>query len=393
MAFEPVERYMWTGTHIDFEMITAIDYSSILNEQRLEPVITLLSSNRNKYPDNELMFLFLRSMASVTWKLDVLLLTHLEQCASANSEWNQLLAYLSHNKLEGNCFSFDKLPYWLKNVSDHFISALPAELKEKFNQIEVVMIKSNDIQAQCKLIGNTHIITLDSGLYTFLSEWCKLLIHGYRLKQYCQKNDWSLTDPIKSCANLFIAIVEALRGNGSIYRLPMPAMNFNFNDSLIVKDILQYQIQFMLGHEFSHIIKHVNLDAPYNKAIELEADSFSLEMLKRVDFNVSILNRPNATTQISEEENDIQSKHKHDKKIECIEILFSFFDLFYYTCHKLGYPLISNTTHPKIKTRRQNLYKQYTPTHVSPLINYIDYLSPQIKNQIEIFIKERKGEP
>ena len=83
-VFESVQRYMWEAINIDFELITGIDYAHIVNQAQLEDVVCFLSENKNRYRDEELIYLFLRSMISMVWKFDVLFLTHLEQCVMAN---------------------------------------------------------------------------------------------------------------------------------------------------------------------------------------------------------------------------------------------------------------------------------------------------------------------
>lgn len=390
-VFKPVCRYMWPNINIDFELMTAIDYSNTINDSELKNVIAIISSNRNKYCDEELLYLLFRSMFFVVWKLDVLFLTHLEQCALVNYRWNQSLIYFSKNKVEGNLFALKCLPYWLRNTSLNYAFSLPSDLQDIYKQIEIVMIKADDIQAKCKLIGKTYIITLDCGIYIYLQEWSRLLLQGYRLKQYCSDNDWVITEPVKTGAKLLLSIVNNLRGDGSVFQMPAPAMNFKQNDQIIVREIVESQIEFIIGHELGHIVKHINLNPPYNKCIELEADDFSLDILKYSKGIVAVLNKADMSIKLPFEENDVQSKELYEKKVESVEILFAFYDMFYYICQR-KYEESENTTHPELKERRENVCKRYTNGLKRPFIDYVYSLVYKIKEQIDNLLNENKGE-
>lgn len=382
-AFESVRRYMQTSIHMDFELMTAIAYSDVVSQSDLKEVISFLSANKNKYADEELLFLVLRSMVVRTWKLDVLLLTHLEQCALANNRWNQALIFLSQNKLEGNYFTLKGLPYWLRNTSINYAYILPDKLRDQYMQMEIVMTKSNNIQAKCKRLGETYIIVLDYGIYVYLQEWCRILLHGYRIRQYCEENDWDITDPVKTGAWLMISVVETLRGSGSVYQMPVPAMNFRNNDSVISREIVESQIEFMIGHELGHVVKHSLHSLPYDKSIEYEADAFSMEMLQYDVSAVTVINKADTSIRLPIEENDIQSKNPYDRKIEAVEILFAFYDIFYYTCRKRGYRNLENTAHPEPVERRKKIQNKYSEDFEGPLIKYADSLIERIKKQID----------
>lgn len=387
-AFEPVNRYMKQGIHLDFELIATVNYADVVQQGKLKNVISFLSDNGNRYSDKELLFLFLRSMISVVWKLDVLLLTHLTQCATANLKWNNTLIHLSQDELQEYYFRLNQLPYWLRNTSINFYSALPTELKSKYANTEFVMIKANDIHACCKLIGQTHIIALDSGIYTYLQEWCKMLVHGYRVKEYCNKNNWAITDPVKTGARFFVAIADIMNNVGSVYQMPPSSMIFCENDNLIIRDIVENQICFIIGHEFGHIVLHSSYDNLSDKSIEFEADDFSAALLKNFNGTAGILNKADRSVNLPIEENDIQSRSPYERRIESAELLFFFFDAYHYACRKRGYAQNTDNFHPDSSERKKNLCKQYPAKSNTPLADYAENLICRIKSQIDIITHE-----
>ena len=390
-VFKPVCRYIHTAVNMDFELMSTIAYADVVNQSNLKEVVAFLSTNQNQYPDGELLFLILRSMVLMTWKLDVLYFTHLEQCAQANFAWDQMLILLSRNQLEGVHFSLRGLPYWLRNTSLNYAGCLPDEYQKQYMQMEVVMVKANDIQAKCRRIGQTYIVTLDCGIYFYLQEWYRILLQGYRLKQYCTKYGCSITDPVKTGATLMLSIAGTLKGSGSVYQLPPSAMIFKPNDIHISREIVECQIGFMLGHELGHVIKHSLQNLPYDKSIEYEADDFSMDMLRYNKSFCRTLNKSDQSIQLPEEENNIQSKDLYTRQIEAIEILFAFFDLFYYVCQRKGYQDFVYTVHPEPKERRKNIRQRYVGDSENPLIEYADNLIGRIKKQIDYVIDSQEG--
>ena len=188
-----------------------------------------------------------------------------------------------------------------------------------------------------------------------------------------------------------LSIVNNLRGDGSVFQMPAPAMNFKQNDQIIVREIVESQIEFIIGHELGHIVKHINLNPPYNKCIELEADDFSLDILKYSKGIVAVLNKADMSIKLPFEENDVQSKELYEKKVESVEILFAFYDMFYYICQR-KYEESENTTHPELKERRENVCKRYTNGLKRPFIDYVYSLVYKIKEQIDNLLNENKGE-
>lgn len=386
MVFEPVRRYIYTGIQMDYELMTMISYSDVVNQADLKEVVAFLSMNKNKYPDEELLFLILRAMVLTTWKLDIRLLTHLEQCALANFRWDQALIFLSKNDLEGKQLSLDGLPYWLRNTSLGYAGCLPDEFREQYIQMEIVMVKANDIQAKCKRIGGKYIVALDYGIYVYLQEWHRILLHGYRLRRYSAENECEITDPVKTGAGLMLSVAETLRGSGSVYQMPPPAMNFKLNDMQISREMVEVQIRFMLGHELGHVTKHSSQGMASDKLIEYEADDFSMDMLRYDTSFCSVLNKADTSVRLPGEENDIQSKDRCERQIEAVEILFVFYDLFYYICRRKGYQAPENTAHPEPEDRRKNIRKRYAANPVRPLIEYADSLVGRIKERINYVI-------
>lgn len=389
-SFEPVERYIWPGYQADNELLTAVDYSNILNKPELRNAVRRVLENQNRYSDTEISFLLIRYMISVIWKLDVLFLTHLRPCFLLNARWNAGLVYFTQNVLTKEDFNPNLLPYWLRNTSLTYAASLPADLYEQYAQLEVIPIKNTDIQARCMHLGKHYIVALDCGLYTYLQDWCRILIQGYRLWQYSTENEWAIREPVKTSAFLMILIVDIMRGNGSVFQLPPPVMNFSQNDTTVVREIVESQISFLLGHEFGHFICHRETKCPDDVLMEIEADNFSINTLRNLKCTPGILNKTDYSKQLPFEKNDIQSNDNFIRRIEAIDILFSFYEQYYYVCQKRGY--LHPTSMPylelskSIYRRRNNIRNQLPSDYQSPFLTYVNDLAYRIQEQMNIML-------
>lgn len=376
--FEKVSRYMWPAAHIDFELLTTIDYSKISFNSEVSEIIEITSNNSNRYKEEELLYLILRTMYKVVWKLDMLLLLHLEECVETNYKWNYLIAGLAQNRLEGKYYYLTDMPYWLRNEHIGLLHSPPPELEiEKILSVEVAMHKANDIQASCRSLGRNKIIFLDFGLYVYLTEWCELILSGYRIRKYCEENDYSLTEPVKTGAGLFCAIADILANKSETYNLPM-MMNFDKHDPLIVKEIVTSQIDFILAHEYGHIIIDEEVDELNN---EIRADSVALEWIKNSKMTAQILNK-SQDVKLEIENNDIQSPNMENRKVEAIELLFIFYDLYYYVCKARGDKPLKKKMLSMIDCRRKNI-RRYVNEESPLLVEYADELAMRIKTIID----------
>lgn len=381
--FEEVFRYMWPNFNIDFEILTSIDYSVVTNDSNIGELIRLMVSSDHRYRDEELLYLLLRSILVPIWKLDVFLLTHLHQCAEKNVQWNYTIGYLAQNKLNGYDYSLTGMPYWLRNEHITFLQNPYPECDiDILHSVELAMLKSNDIQASFRALGNSKMIVLDYGLYIYLAEWCKLILSGYRLRKYCEENDYVLTEPIKTGTSLVIAIADILANQRPVFLMPPSMMLFDKNDPLVIKEIVMHQIDFILAHEYGHIILNHHSESQVN---ELAADLFSVNWIHQLKGEVTILNNKESES-VPIFNNDIQSEKDLDKKIEAIEILFAFFELFYYVCEKRNYNIGSFNTHPQISERRAQIRNYHNYTGNPHLIRYCDELAECIRNNIDKLI-------
>lgn len=384
--FQVVIRYMWPEFNVDFELLTSIDYCATLSDANYSEVIKYVHLNDNKYSNEELLYLSLRALIAPIWKLDVFLLTHLRKCFEIYAEWYSITAYFSQNNLDGFDYSLNGLPYWLKNEQINFLqNPHPMCDISVLESIELVIAKSNDIQAVQKALGNKKIIVLDNGIYVFLVEWCKLVLSGYRLREYCKENEYSLTEPIKTGSSLFIAIADVLTNRSQVYKLPPSLMLFSKNDPFVIKEIVMHQIDFILAHEYSHII--LNHTSPcYSN--EIDADLLSLSWIYLLDCGVATLN------DIIDDEgnlpyfNDIQSHNLQDRSAESVELLFSFLELYYYVCDKKNYIHQLTDSHPRVIDRRRRIKESHCYIESPHLIEYADELSSSIKDNLDIILNK-----
>lgn len=377
--FEKVRRYMWPATHLDFELLTTIDYSEISFNSEVSDIIEITSNNSNRYKEEEILYLTLRTMYKVIWKLDMLLLLHLEECVEKNYKWNYLIAGLAQNKLEGMYYYLTDMPYWLRNEHIGLLHSPPLGLEmRKLLSVEVAMHKANDIQASYRSLGKNKMIFLDFGLYVYLTEWCELVLSGYRIRKYCEENDYSLTEPVKTGAGLFCAIADILANKCETYDLPM-MMNFDKHDPLIAKEIVTSQIDFILAHEYGHIIIDEESDDLND---EIRADDVALKWIKNSKMEAQILNKGH-DVKLEIENNDIQSVRIENRKVEAIELLFIFYDLYYYVCKERGYKLLKKQMLRMIACRRKNI-RQYVNEESPLLVEYADELATRIKTIIDL---------
>lgn len=381
--FEEVSRYMRPNLNMDFEILTSIDYSVVANDDNIGELIRLMVSSDHRYRDEELLYLLLRTMLVPIWKLDVFLLTHLRKCAETNEQWNYTIGYLAQNKLDGYDYSLTGLPYWLRNEHINLLQNPYPECDVGIlHSVELAMLKSNDIQASFRALGNNRMIVLDYGLYIYLAEWCKLILSGYRLRKYCEENDYALTEPIKTGASLVIAIADILANRRPVFLMPPSMMLFDKNDPLVIKEIVMHQIDFILAHEYGHIILNHHSESQAN---EIDADLFSVRWIHHLKSIVKTLNDKNSEG-VPTFSNNIQATNDLDRKTEAIEILFAFFELFYYVCEKRKYNIASFNIHPQISERRAQIRDYHSYTGRPHLIRYTDELSECIRNNIDMLL-------
>ena len=134
----------------------------------------------------------------------------------------------------------------------------------------------------------------------------------------------------------------------------------------------------MIGHELGHIYlaeKQKTLD---DKKEELYADDYALKMLEHSCGSIINLNN-------DEEEliNDIQSESCINKLIEDIELLFLFYDMYFYASEILGYIVEEDTSHPNSIERREYLKRYYNNEKQTNLLDYAESLSDRIKEEMK----------
>lgn len=373
MCYYDVARYMYPQIGLDFECITAVDYSDILQKEGLKRASERLIENKSQYNQKALTYLMLRNLIDYSWKLNVPFLIHLTDTAEASLRWGEILR--SFAQQEG---LMTNQPYWLRNEQSNLLHSLNEEEYDMFSKVEIMMIKSNRIFPKCSVMGANQFIQLDSGTYPFLKEWIRIVLCGYRVREFNEKTVLAeTTEPIRIGATLMLTIANIIQGKGSVYLLPEQARYFSKRDPGVAKEIISHQLGFLLGHEYGHI--HV-----MNKGLSMEpqeeelfADKFGFDLLKRNVAKIVYLVRDD-----SEVKNDIQSENETDRKIEAIELLFLFYDMYFYASELLGYPEEADESHPYIETRRNELRKFYSENRKTPLIEYADELAKKIKGKM-----------
>lgn len=367
-----VDRYRYSGIVLDFEGITSVDYADILQKEGLRRVTERLIENKAQYDQKELNYLVLRNLINYSWKLDAIFLLHLRECAEACQNWGTLLRRLAcdENLLE-------RQPYWLRNEQTNLFQAMEPEMYELLSKVELVMIKSNKVFPKCSSTGAYYFIQMDSGIYPFLFEWIRVLLCGYRINAFNEENEIvQTTEPVKTGAALMLAVVNIIRGNKSAFVLPEPAMNFSPKDYGIAKEVVTNQIEFLLGHEYGHIYAMGNNLSMEAKEEELYADDFSVKLLEKTQAIVAPVGSDTDRFQ-----NDIQPESGIDRKIEDIELLFLFYDVYFYASELMGYKE-ADDSHPHSDVRRKALRKYYTNEKKTPLLDYAESIVDKMKRKM-----------
>ena len=368
-----VDRYRYHGVTLDFEGITAIDYVDILQKQGLRRATERLIENKAQYDEKDLNYLVLRNLINYSWKLDVIFGLHLKECMQASGNWGILLRKLACDKN-----LLERQPYWLRNEQANLLQAMEPDMYELLSKVELVMVKSSKVFPKCSSTGAYYFIQMDRGIYPFLFEWIRVLLSGYRIHEFNEKNEiMQVTEPIKTGAMLMFAIVNVIRGNRSAFVLPEPAMMFSPEDYGIAKEVVTNQIEFLLGHEYGHIYAMENNMSMEAKEEEFYADDFSVKLLEKVGAVIAAVNRETDRVQ-----NDIQQESAIDRKIEDIELLFLFYDMYFYASELMGYGEEADDSHPASGIRREAVRKYYTNMQKTPLLDYAESIIDKIKRKM-----------
>ena len=208
-----VDRYRNKTFMLDFENLCAVDYSDVLQEERLKRIATHLTESDGQYEERDLNYLTLRNALNYSWNPDIRYWFHLKNAIQSSFAWGMFLRELScqENLLSGQ-------PYWLRNEQINLLHVMEPEMQDMLLKVELVMKKSNKIFPQYSALKANHLIILDSGIYPFLLEWAKLLLSGYRIRQIDEKSDYfTIKEPFKTSAMQMLAIVRIIRGNESAY--------------------------------------------------------------------------------------------------------------------------------------------------------------------------------
>ncbi len=381
-CFFDVRRYLNPGVYNDFEIMASVDYSDILNNENLKRMTGRLIENNQQYDDRDLAYLILRHIMQYTWKLDIPFLLHLKQCYQASIKWGGLLRLKAAEQsiLRG-------LPYWLRNEQIALFYDIDSELEDILNKIEFLMIKSNMVFPKYSSLSNSqntfYFIHVDSGIYSFLLDWAKILLSGYRSDIFNATNNVVYaTEPVKTGATLMFVITEIIRGSTSSFSLPEPALTFSQNDCNISKEIVSFQISFLIRHECGHIyVAEKSLEFS-DQEEELYADEFALKYLEKDKTRISTLGSKTDSV------NDIQSSNDTDRKIENIELLFLFYEMYFYASELLGYNTEEDNSHPESIVRRESLRKYYSKDKQTPLLDYAENMVSRIKEEMKQICKK-----
>ena len=371
-SFKGVERYMYRGFSLDFEAYTSIDYVSVLNNQNLRLLIEYCMKERT-YPNEELLYLIYRNFMIWTWRPDPRTFLHMEEIAQATAIWHANLIMLSKKMCERGRIVSSLMPYWLRNEQSCLMLCVPQGCNSAtLRATEIVMTKSNDIQIQCRSLGLKRFIYVDIGLYYYLSEWIKIILCNYRLVNGCIAGDVKIKELIKTTTQLMTVIVDVLVGKESVYKMPQTAMIFSRSDAIIIKEIVTLQIGFSLAHEYGHALMGYSND--YHG--ELKADALALEWVCQSKGSID-------TIVGMEYKNDIQSDNVSDRVAESIELLFVFYELFYFIKDRRYFSKKQlQSYHPKIAERRKQCRRWYSGIDCNrKLIQYTDQFVDRIKKQ------------
>lgn len=379
---KPVERYMSKSFSFDYEQIMSIEYSKILKSEQLQAVIDFFSTPKDKYEDEELLYLLLRSMTVFTWKLDMQFLVHFDKCIAAARSYSRAMASWAINNKEHLQWETN-MPYWLRHTQVGFESILEDDIKAIFEQVEFVVTKENGIRAQCMKIGKTYIIAIDVALYFYLQEWNRLLLFGYRLTKYCEKYNIPASNIIKTATEFIFEVGLHVPMHGGILLsnklFPMPVVKGS--DYAILKSIIGHQINFIVGHELGHIVLHVISEKNYSIDLEIEADNYSVSILNNHELvSGAFSSETNKILVLGE--NDILSRNNTESLLQSIELLFGFFRLIEYQ-NQLFKISDNDDAYIDIIRRIEQLRNKYSIKSSNEFYEYVEQTISDIENCME----------
>ena len=356
-----VYRYKSHMVNTDMEVWATIDYSALLNNPRLEKLCLMISKEQS-YSQIDLMYMSLRCWLFYSWKLDVRSIMNLVEIMKAINRYNAFLYEYAEQKIDVG--SEIKCPYWLRQARSVLSYCLPDDINgEALKKTEVVMVRTHDIQANCRELKGVYFICLDYGLYFFLYEWARIVLGCYRMDHYMIGDRCKIKLSSESAAYSVLNMCKYIIGQGSITSIGTYPC-FSDADGMIAKELVGWQSDYILAHEYSHI----GMGYESSIAGELQADKYAIQWLSESEARFSPLKGVDGVIAgISEEErkemkrSDLLLKNKKDRIIESIELLFVFYDVFYYILQKIELETRGNSfNYPFYMDRILQCRKYYT---------------------------------
>ena len=374
----PIIRNQLSFPSYDFELITCLDYVDTLNNPSLKKMCQALSRDQS-YSPKDLMYLILRNISIPIWRLDIRTMLELPDIIFATDAYNRYI-YSYAAKMCGSEQVY-RCPYWLRQAQADLSYCVPNDVdKDALKKSEVIMIRNRNILASCREFRGTQFICLDYGLYFFLFEWIRILLSNYRLSNCFFAKKIKVKPLYKSTALYIKSVCQYINGNADASALCSVPPLFSYADSLMAKDIISHQFDFILAHEYSHI----GMGCESTVEGELQADLYAIGWAKNCIGKSTFLN---SDEEITEDYYNIMSKNNSDRTIESIEIMFLFYDLFFYICDKLMLNAHDGgICHPPIVDRIDQCQRHYSDkSHTNDFIEYSRSFVDCVKREYDQF--------
>lgn len=366
VASFPVLRFLCPYDHIDEEVALSVDYAAVLNNPDLEKTCQMISQEQS-YRQRDLFYMAIWCLVFFSWDLDIQSIANRHAIVQAMDRYKAYVYHFAGEKVNSG-YEF-KCPYWLREARSVLSYCVPKDIDcEKIKKTEVVMVRTHDIQAKCRELKGTHFICIDFGLYFFLHQWARIILGCYRLANATFTDDEDrkikIQPPINSaaqyvrkmCGFLIRQQEEGPFRDGTILSLDMFPC-FSMVDGSTAKELIGWQIDFILAHEYSHI------GMGYESTVdgELKADEYALNWLSKNKSSFSILNKRMMNKETKEEfkESDPLFKKKTDRIVESVELLFLLYDVYYYIRDKVMF-YKHNNEYPAVYERALQCQQHYS---------------------------------
>jgi hypothetical protein len=260
---EPIlkdHRLLRPATGLDLEQLQIADYPSLYADaEDVRDILGLIQTN-GTYDQNELDFLALRSLVTLSWpepksNEDVAVMAKVE--TALHYALIRVAEYIRSRHPDRGAW----LPYWTRLAHLNLLRSLPEPLQKQFGPdgIPCFVFRSRDINAHTFPLSRRQAIGLDYALEPFLKN-----INGF-LYSYYGSRLFAGPNRISRAFRELLPRVMFFKGLTAAYKVPSLSILLGERAVGTVKGVTDAQIAFLIAHEIGHIA----LEHPFSSATQL----------------------------------------------------------------------------------------------------------------------------